>query len=33
MNNCRCWVGARGIGPLYPFIDGGGHSLMLVDAC
>ena len=32
MDNCRCWVGTHGIGLLYPFIDGGGHSLMVVDA-
>ena len=26
MANCRWWVGAHGVGLLYPFIDGDGHS-------
>jgi hypothetical protein len=24
MDDCRWWVGACGVGPLYPFVDGGG---------
>ena len=31
MDNCKCWVGACGVGLPYPFFDGGGHSLMVVD--
>ena len=25
MDDHRWWVGAHGVGPLYPFVDGGGH--------
>ena len=26
MDNCKWWVGAHGVGLLYPFVDGGGRS-------
>ena len=33
MDDCRCWVGACVVGLPYPFVDGGGHLLMVVDTC